>query len=141
VVRPRQIAVQRKVLFDHRSAKCHSSDGDLDARSVIRVAYGNPEGFPDRQHGAQIHLGHGRWVLRRAVKHGDPIPRRPTLLEHAQGGLDLAQGAHAGGENDRLAVMTHVAQVWQVGDLAGGNLEGIRAQFDQQIDALAVESR
>ena len=74
------------------------------------------------------------------MKDGDLIARRAGPLQCRQCRFDLPQAGHAGGEDNRLSVTTDVAQIRQIGDLSGRNLEAVEPEAHQQIDALHVKS-
>lgn len=66
--------------------------------------------------------------------------RRAGGLQGVERGLDLAERGHAGGEDHGPAEGTDVAQIRQVGDLAGGNLEALGAERGEVVEAGDIEA-
>ena len=64
----------------------------------------------------------------------------PAVSRTCEGPLDFFEGRHAARENDRLAVAADLAQVRQIRDLARGNLESLRTELGQKLDAFRVEA-
>ena len=63
----------------------------------------------------------------------------PVLPGGPDGGVDLAQRGHAGGDHDRLAGLGHPADQRQVDDLGRRDLVGRRVQLLQEVDRGRVE--
>ena len=63
------------------------------------------------------------------------------LAQHFHGMIDLFEGAHAGGENDRLAFGPRVAQQVVVGERGGGDLVTRRIELVDEIDRASRPSR
>ena len=91
-------------------------------------------------HGTQVYLIHGCGVFGGAVQYRYLGTRCARLLQHVDCSLNFAQRRHASGKDDSLAELADMAQVRQVGDLAGRNLEVILPKTQQQIDALDIET-
>ena len=64
----------------------------------------------------------------------------PALSRTFEGPLDFSKRRHAARENDRFAVAPHQTEVRQIRDLARGDLESVRAELGEKLDALRVEA-
>ena len=164
MIGPRQIAIERQVLFDHDRAERDRGCRDMDAAAVIGKADGKPERVVQRRHRAQIDRRRIGRILGRAVQQRDPSAqlgpglaveqqvckigrRRPRVRvgEIAEGDdaerlLHFRQRRHAGRQDDRQSKARQMQQQRRVGEIARSNLQRRDADSaDQMRRAVGIE--
>ncbi len=153
------------LLDDARPAR-HRRNGDVDSRRVVGQADRQAELVRQRIHRAQVGLGRWCRVLGRAMEQahlfaqhrlprlggkrgaegiaaGPGVGRRGKAEgEDTERSLDLRQRRHAGGHDDARPQTGDLEQQRRIGDLAGGDLDGLQCELaGEKANAWQVERR
>ena len=139
MVRAFHVPVQREVLFDDHGPTGCGGCGNGDTLRMVGIPHGQAEGGAKRVHGPEIDTVIGAGIAVGAVEQGDVL--RPTLPQGFQRQLHIRQRTHAGAQQHRLFLAAHIAQVRNVSDLAGADLDEGDAQRQQKIQTVRFVRR
>ena len=157
--------VQREVLLEHGGAAGGCGQRKSNAGAVVGEADRHAEAPGEGIHGAEVGVARRGGILGHAMQQGDPFGQRAAARvvrirrrkggasgrlvrvaeavgQHRQRLFDLAQGAHAGGDDERQTRSRRRQQQRTIGQIARTDLEVRDATVaHEQVQALRVERR
>ncbi len=121
-----------KVLFDDRRAEGHGGDADTDAVGVVREADLAAEELAQVGDGSQVAVLRAGRVGAGAFEQHDVVAA--AVAQGPHGFVELGEGGHAGGDDDRLAGSGDLADQGEIGVLEGGDLVARRVERFEELD-------